>query len=146
MFVDKFGVAPSDYVCMMFLLNITQQAGYSAKVNTVLDSLKHLMSRTEAVSCLSELGEKNLVQFIDADDKPIYEFKTDGAAGLTFAGMAFLVNYANEYIEEINKQYGDLPEKLVATLVPFLDLSAVPAADRYVKTTDNLPEFKELES
>jgi hypothetical protein len=145
MFFDKANVDTKDYVCMILLLNVTREAGYMMPYSTLVSQMTPLVEEFELSQRLEKLGDGSLLQFSSAEDLPAYELKKDGSVGLTFRGMAFLVNYANEYIEQINKGYGDVPENLVATLVPFLELSAVPAADRYVKTTDNLPAFKELE-
>lgn len=104
-----------------------------------------VLPRNVAIESIQKLHDLNLVYFSDQDSQLSYELKTDGYIGLGWAGFAFLINYANAYIERMNAAFGDLPENLVSTLIPFLNLENVPAADRHVKTTDNLPEFKKLE-
>ena len=131
---------------MLFVLNITREAGYSVKIESIANDLQKLMPKIKAISHFERLGDLGLVQFTDRHDKPVHIISLEGNVGLSFFGMAFLINNANGHIEQINNLYGDLPENLIATLVPYLDLSAVPAADRHVRTTDNLDAFKSLEN
>jgi hypothetical protein len=58
-------------------------------------------------------------------------------------GLAVLINAAPQYLDRIVAN-NDLPEGTLACLVPLLDVSRVPAADRYVSTADNQELFAEL--
>jgi hypothetical protein len=62
---------------------------------------------------------------------------------ISHVGLAALINGAPIYLDRITTNY-DLPEGTLASLVPLLDVSRVPAADRYVSTADNQELFGEL--
>jgi hypothetical protein len=143
MFIDKSGINEREYLCLLFIL---QEDGfeYTLVVQDVLRFITTWMSRNEAIDSLNTLREKNLVDFFE-NGKRCPELPLTGKVGITAYGLAFLINYANEYVEKINAGYSDLPDSLVASLIPFLELSSVPAADRFVRTSDNLPEFQKLE-
>jgi hypothetical protein len=145
MFIDIHDLDEADYICLLFILNAAGREGYSIKTAPLIGNMKKIVPWANAIESLNKLSDRSLIYFTDKDADPARELATDGFVGLTWLGIAFLINYANEYLERINKKYNDVPENLVATLIPFLDLAAVPAADRFVSTKDNLPAFQKLE-
>jgi hypothetical protein len=144
-FIDIHDLDEADYICLLFILNAAVREGYSIKTAPLIGNMKTIVPWANAIESLNKLSDRSLIYFTDKDADPARELATDGFVGLTWLGIAFLINYANEYLERINKKYNDVPGNLVATLIPFLDLTAVPAADRFVSTEDNLPAFQKLE-
>jgi hypothetical protein len=144
MFIDKTGINEREYLCLLVIL---QENGfdYTLVIQDVLKYITAWMSRNEAIESLNTLGEKHLVDFVENGKRCPELLSLTGNVGITAYGLAFLINYANEYVEKINAGYSDLPDSLVASLIPFLELSSVPAADRFVRTSDNFPEFQRLE-
>jgi hypothetical protein len=67
----------------------------------------------------------------------------DEIVDISHVGLAALINGAPIYLDRITTNY-DVPEGTLASLVPLLDVSRVPAADRYVSTADNQELFGEL--
>jgi hypothetical protein len=142
MFIDKHNLVDADYICLLFILNAAGRQGYSTQVAALIAILKKIVPWANAIESLNKLNDRSLVYFIKNNEDPTFELVMDGYVGLSWEGLAFLINYANEYLERINKKYNDVPENLVATLVPFLDLAVAPAADRFVSTKDILRPFK----
>jgi hypothetical protein len=128
MFVDKYGIDENHYILLMFLLNTTREAGYSAAASDVLSELAKVMSEENAILTIKYLGDQNLIGFSNAEGSLSYDYQSDGRISLSFGGLAFLLNYANEYLERINDRYGDVPENLTATLIPYVGLKAVPCS------------------
>jgi hypothetical protein len=62
---------------------------------------------------------------------------------ITHSGLAVLINGAPKLFDEVVNRYG-VAEGAVAVLVPLLDVTRVPAADRYVSTADNQDLFAQL--
>jgi hypothetical protein len=62
---------------------------------------------------------------------------------ITNQGLAVLINAAPKYLDQVITSF-DVPESTVAALVPLLDVTRVPAADRYVSTADNQELFAQL--
>jgi hypothetical protein len=146
MFVDKIDIYDREYLCLLFLLREAEQAGATLDFQDVVKVLKLWMLPEEAVRSFETLQEKRLVEFYTTGgERPSRAVEIDGNVALTFNGFAFLLNHANEYVELMNNTYKELPDSLLTSLIPFLDLGSVPAADRFVSTLDNLPEFKQLE-
>jgi hypothetical protein len=67
----------------------------------------------------------------------------DEFVNISHVGLAALINGAPLFLDRITTNY-DVPEGTLASLVPLLDVSRVPAADRYVSTADNQGLFAEL--
>jgi hypothetical protein len=67
----------------------------------------------------------------------------DELVNISHVGLAALINGAPLFLDRITTNY-DVPEGTLASLVPLLDVSRVPAADRYVSTADNQELFAEL--
>jgi hypothetical protein len=67
----------------------------------------------------------------------------DEIVDISHVGLAALINGAPIYLDRITTNC-DVPEGTLASLVPLLDVSRVPAADRYVSTADNQELFGEL--
>jgi len=143
MFIDKGGITEREYLCLLFILQ-NEGYEYTLAIQDVLKLLSPWISRTDGIESFNTLHGRTLIAFFDKG-KRCWDLPLDGNVGLTAYGLAFLINYANEYVEKVNTAYNDLPDSIVATLIPFLELSAVPAADRFVRTSDNLPEFQKLE-
>lgn len=62
---------------------------------------------------------------------------------ITPSGVAVLVNGAPKLLEKAITS-NDVPDEVLATLIPLLDVRRVPAADRYVSTADNQEQFAAL--
>jgi hypothetical protein len=67
----------------------------------------------------------------------------DEQVEISRVGLAVLINAAPRYLDHIIAN-NDIPEGMLACLVPLLDVARVPAADRYVSTLDNQELFAEL--
>jgi hypothetical protein len=153
MFVDRQDIDEPEYLCLLVLLDVARQAGYAGSFDTVLRALTTWMSRHRALTALEKLRGRGLIYFSDKDGEDVRDaewlpvVEADGGIGLSWFGLAFLINYANEYLDRINEAYQEeLPEQLIANLIPYLELESVPAADRFVSTKDNLADFKTLEN
>jgi hypothetical protein len=91
------------------------------------------------------MGIRGLVNFWEADGKHIYsrDASDQDFVSLTFKGMAVLINSSNKYLDRVVTNF-NVPDGVTASLVPLLDISRVPAADRYVSTADNQEAFGAL--
>jgi hypothetical protein len=146
MFVDPYEIDEAGYICLLSILNVARTEGYSIPAKALIENMRKVVpSWAYSIETINILNDKGLAYFTDKDGDSSRELATDGYVGLSFLGIAFLINYAEAYLETINKKFGDVPENLVATLIPYLNLTTAPAADRFVSTKDNLPEFKKLE-
>jgi hypothetical protein len=67
----------------------------------------------------------------------------DEEVSISRVGLAVLINAAPHYLDRVVAN-NDLPDGILACLVPLLDVARVPAADRYVSTSDNQELFAEL--
>jgi hypothetical protein len=139
-------LSDNEYIILLFVLNVTQDENALLSIDAVLKGMKPLQSERDVLFHIQEvLAPLGLVELRTKGNRRTQEAKRDGLIGLTWQGLAFLINYAEYYLARIRENYDEVPEKLIASLLRFIDLSAVPAADRYVSVTDNLPEFKKLE-
>jgi hypothetical protein len=77
------------------------------------------------------------------DGKKTVEASGDEFVDIRNKGVAILINAAPRFLDQIITQY-DVPDGATATLVPLLDVTRVPAADRYVSTADNQEMFAAL--
>lgn len=148
MFVDKEQVKTPDFILLMFLLNTTKAVRWGLQLKYVRLEFSKIISRKQFETSLENVDETGLIYFFDPE-KPgstlsIHEAHDNACVGLTFLGVSFLVNYAEEYLNRVYEDYGELPENLTASLLPYLELRSVPAADRYVSTADNHREFRTL--
>jgi len=144
MFVDKADIDSTAYLVLLYVLTATESAGYAVRSEDALTHLKTMADSREIALAADALAARGLIQLIGADEKSAWTFEETQSIALTYSGLAFLVNYANEYVEAVKNDFPDIPDGFIASLVPLLELSRVPAADRYVRTTDNLPEFQRL--
>jgi hypothetical protein len=143
MFIDKSDVSEKDFIFLLFLLNLTQQ-GFSCDGESAIEEMTKVMPRRDALLLIDDLRMNGLIYLSDEQGEDLFDYREGAFIGLSRHGLAFMINYANEYLERISARYGEVPEKLVASLIPYLELAAVPAADRYVNTKDNFPEFEQL--
>lgn len=147
MLVDVDKIDEAQYIVLMFLANserLQYYLPYPVKVDAIVDSLGKVVGVGEVTVALDGLMDSYLIELRSTEGKFLHERRPGAVARLTFLGLAVLINYANSFLERIASKYGELPENLTATLIPYLDLAKVPAADRYVSTSDNLPEFNRL--
>lgn len=145
MFIDKGNVGVADYLCLLCLLNAVRATGNHVGTEVLMSRMKTLMKYDEAIESTSRLWDLHLVYFSDANGESAAQLEKGGNIGLGWLGLAFLTNYANEYIQRIVQLYGEMPEDLLATLTPYLDLSTAQAADRYVSTKESPVEFQALQ-
>lgn|SRR5262249_21024128 len=143
MFVDKAGITEREYLCLLFILQ-NEGFEYTLAIQDLIKVLTPWVSRNDATESFNTLHGRRLISFYDKGQRS-WDLPLDGNVALSSYGLAFLINYANEYVEKVNAAYRNLPDSLVASLIPLLELSSVPAADRFVSTSDNLPEFQKLE-
>jgi hypothetical protein len=146
MFVDVDEIDEAQYLTLMFILNSAGSSNWATELSPMWQELDRIMSPDETDEAFRGLERSGLVYFINRERENL-EYRReliDAGVGLHYSGMAVLVNYPNRFLERIIARFGDIPEALTATLVPYLNLERVPAADRYVSTADNLPQFKAL--
>jgi hypothetical protein len=146
MFIDIDEIDEVDYLTLMYVLNETRSVGFGMRVEVLIQELQHVLNDQEIDRAMSHLVSGRLLNlFYQGETRKEFDRKRgDDLVGLEFGGMAVLLNYPNRFLTKIAQRFGDLPEKLATTLVPYLNLQRVPAADRYVNTTDNLPDFNLL--
>ncbi|VIO71256.1 hypothetical protein [Bradyrhizobium ivorense] len=146
MFVDVTDIDEAQYLALMYILNAAHEVGWSANLDATWSTLDRVMSPSETDLALNALHDKGLIYLIASDNSNL-EYRRglkDAGVCLSFSGMAVLINFPNRFLARINERFGDIPETLTATLIPLLNLERVPAADRYVSTVDNLPQFAVL--
>ena len=134
------------YVTLMFILNASDSDSHlGIEIETLRASLKSSCSINFDDEDMLSMGIRGLVNFWEADGKPTYSrnLKDQDFVGLTFKGMAVLINSSNKYLERVVTNF-NVPDGVTASLVPLLDISKVPAADRYVSTADNQETFRAL--
>jgi hypothetical protein len=131
---------------MMYLLNSVQQPRFGVLISEVRSKVAIVLRSATFDDCIQRLVENHLAYVFEPNERPRFDVKRtdDEYIGLSFAGISFLVNYAEEYLKRVDEEYGDIPERLMVTLIPYLELRSVPAADRYVSTTDNQAAFAQL--
>ncbi len=144
MFVDKHDIADFHYITLLLLFNTLRAEGYVAATEKLIEQLAGLEPQHTVLLRLDELALHGLIRFTDRKGDDAVELVRDGYTALTWLGVAFLINHANDYVKSIQRKYRDIPENLIATLVPYLKLQEVPAADRYVNVKDNQPDFQQL--
>src|SRR4051812_5800645 len=128
MFVDKAPINELHYLIMLQVFNGAQGGEYVVESNLLKSELVKIANAREVETALDQLLELSLLAFRSKDS--IANAKPEDASfyALTWLGVAFLVNHANEYVLRIQKKFKDIPEKLIASLVPYLNLRVVPAA------------------
>lgn len=146
MFLDKEAINADDFLVMMYLLNTVETASMGVLISDVRPKVAIVLRSAVFDDCINHLLANNLVRALDEEGKPTFTIEDWNGAyiGLTFLGAAFLVNNAEEYLKQIDDEFGEIPERLLKTLIPYLELRSVPAADRYVSTTDNRSAFDQL--
>lgn len=95
----------------------------------------------EEMASLYRLGLVEL--WNESDDASRPHAAANEIFDLTHKGMAVLINASSKYLDRVISGY-NVPESTTAALIPLLDVSRVPAADRYVSTADNHELFTEL--
>ena len=147
MFFDvESGLSEQTYVTLMFVLNASEdEARLGIAVETLRKSLETSCSITLRGDDLTSLAYQGLINLWEADGKPTYsqDIRDQDMVGLSFKGMAVLINSAHIYLDRVVTAY-NVPDGVTASLVPLLDISKVPAADRYVSTADNQETFGAL--
>jgi hypothetical protein len=130
----------------MFILNASDsEVRLGIEIETLRASLRSSCSINFDDEDMLSMGIRGLVSFWEADGKPVYsrDVKDQDFVGLTFKGMAVLINSSNKYLDRVVTNF-NVPDGVTASLVPLLDISRVPAADRYVSTADNQEAFGAL--
>jgi hypothetical protein len=146
MFMDKGEVSADDFIVMMYLLNSAEDPFVGTLISEVRAKVAIVLRSTAFNDCIERLVENHLAKVFDPGESPRFEIKftETECVCLTYSGVAFLVNYAEEYLKRVDDEYGEIPDRLLKTLIPYLELRSIPAADRYVSTTDNRSAFDQL--
>jgi hypothetical protein len=115
----------------MYVLNETKSVGFGMRVQILLEELQHVLKDEEIDRTMNRLFSGGLLNLVyEGEARREFDRKRgDDLVLLEFAGMAVLLNYPNRFLTKISQRYGDLPEKLTTTLVPYLNLQRVPAAN-----------------
>jgi DNA-binding transcriptional ArsR family regulator len=145
MFVDVEDVDEAQYLALMYILNAANRSVWLASLDQMWVELDRVMSPNETDLALSRLWDAGLIS-IEKDGESV-EYRRDlKEAGifLDYSGFALLLNYPNEFLQKIIDRFGEVPEHLTASLIPFLNLAKVPSIDRYVSTVDAQPQFEAL--
>jgi hypothetical protein len=116
-----------------------------SSIETLRQSLRTSCAIELSLEDMLAMYFQGLISYWEADGKPVYsrDARDQDWVGLTFKGMAVLINSSDKYLDRVVSGY-NMPDGVTASLVPLLDLSKVPAADRYVSTADNQEIFAEL--
>jgi hypothetical protein len=138
--IDPQNVDEVDFVVLLFVLN-GERRTYREAISAALifRELKLFDVDLERLERLRDLDLVSSAQWREpAHSETTFQ--------ITHLGLAFLIHFASEYLDRIAERYGEVPDNLTATLVPYLgDLRRVPAADRFVSRTDNRQAFNTLE-
>lgn len=154
MLIDKKEIDEVDYLCLLYILNAggsvefegkNPPAGAVVRAISAIDKkafITRLGYSLRQVGRLEQLWEKGL---ISREGAHYTDFTDSNRVGVSLSGVAFLVNYAAEYLDRISATYGEVPENLTASLIPYLELNRVPKADRYIRTAEAPEHFQELQ-
>jgi hypothetical protein len=144
MFFDISKLTEKQYLILMFVLNETEGGRRSGlPIGTLKKAIISAIAVKTDQEELDSLWYQGLVS-IWSDDEFIQRDATEeDIIGLTFTGMAVLLNSADRFLDRVVSTYS-IPDGVTAALVPLLDTSKVPAADRYVSTADNQEVFQDL--
>ncbi len=143
MLVDKHEIDETDYLCLLFILNASGTVEYGGENPSAGAVIQNISAVSEVdLRKLERLWEKGLIA---RQGKHYADFSETDPLGVSLSGMAFLVNYAREYFDRIGAAFGEVPDNLAASLIPYLELNRVPRADRYIRTAEAPEHFKELE-
>jgi hypothetical protein len=145
MMLDRTALLDRQYILLLLVLNLSKSDDSIIEIEKILRAMKPLAGNREVLHDLeASLAEFSLVNLFTKERKKTYEVKRDGYAGLSWLGLAYLINHADYYITRIREHYSDLPEKLITSVVRYIDLSTVPAADRFLNVGDAKDEFGDL--
>jgi hypothetical protein len=140
MLIDPQNVDEVDFLVLLFVLNAEGTFGAPpATPSRIIQELKLFDVDYDKLRLLHDLALFSSPRWSD-------EIGPETQLAISHLGVAFLVNYASDYLNRIAIRYGEVPENLTASLVPYLgDLRRVPAADRFVNRADNQEAFQTLE-
>jgi hypothetical protein len=145
MFVDADSIDETQYLLLMLVLNLSAVGRQEITLHSLLKELQTIVPEDEANEALDKAEQASLIGITTEEGRRrVYERQPSDHVHLSFSGMAVLINFPNRFLAGISERFGEIPENLTATLIPYLNLERVPAADRYVSTTDNQSEFKRL--
>jgi hypothetical protein len=133
------------YLILMFALEASEQPTYTT-VKTFRQEIAASVGVNIQRDDLLSLYHLDLIKLWNQNDQELptqLNATDDGLIELSLKGMAVLVNASNKYLDVVVTRY-DVPDGVTATLIPHLDITRVPAADRYVSTADNQELFSEL--
>jgi len=100
-FLDSNDVTPEEYIAMLFILNEESHFNGSAKVKTLSRALRIIESDSfNEVLFLNTMCDRGLISF-RRSNRPLFEYVADADVVLTREGFAFLINYAQQFIEKI---------------------------------------------
>jgi hypothetical protein len=134
------------FLILMFVLNASRGEGSSGmNVGVFRRTIASTVSMEVSIDDILSLYYLGLLSLWQSNGDSISgrDATDNDILGLTFKGMAVLINSANRYLDGVVSTY-DVPDAVTASLIPFLDIGRVPAADRYVSTADNQELFNEL--
>jgi hypothetical protein len=130
------------YLLLMFALQASESSDWVTVDHVLAIATDSLKSPVESEELLS-LYYMGLIKLFPEEGKTIIEGSGNEVVDIENKGVAVLVNAASKFLDQVITKC-DVPDGATAALVPLLDVTRVPAADRYVSTADNQDLFAEL--
>jgi hypothetical protein len=143
-FIDIEELTEAHYLALMLVANLTELLP-GCEVGTVVKELETTLHSDEVDLILRQLEDVRMISVVKNGTNALYDREQPGCElELTRAGFAVLLNYPNRFLRKIADRFGEIPENLTTTIIPYLNLERAPAADRYVSVKDNQKEFAGL--
>src|SRR5262245_33506826 len=101
MLIDKHSISADEFLCLMYVLNVGGQLQRGVKVPDIIENMRMVGDRRDAIYMLSHLLELRLIFNVKKDGSLDHFLETDGYVSLSLSGLAVLVNYANDFLDEI---------------------------------------------
>jgi hypothetical protein len=136
------------YLLLMFALQ-TSEDPYFVSIGEIRAVAAECLGSPVEHDELFSLYHLGLIQLLPGQGREgsspdaVLKLTDDDTLDITRKGLAVLINAAPRLLDQIMTTF-DVPEGAAAALVPLLDVTRVPAADRYVSTADNQEVFAEL--
>jgi hypothetical protein len=130
------------YLLLMFGLQASEAKEWVSASRFIEIASLSLGSEVDSDELLS-LYYLGLIRLLPEEGKTLIEASSNEFVGIENKGVAVLINAAPRFLDQIITNY-DVPDGATAALVPLLDVTRVPAADRYVSTADNQDLFATL--
>ena len=130
------------YLLLMFALQASEASEW-VKVSQYRGIASEILGSDVDPDELLALHYLGLIKLITENGKTFVEASSEEYVDIKNKGLAVLINAAPRFLDQVITKY-DVPDGATAALVPLLDVTRVPAADRYVSTADNQELFVEL--